>query len=103
MGLDAVGIAWYRPEDYDRLKAMFPDGSILPDTYHEWLKKAREVSGTLAVSGETVVKAWIDPITFPGWCKEHGVGMDVKGRLEYSRQYAAGRSEEKHQADFTRR
>jgi len=60
-----LGVTWYRgKEDYDRLKAMAKDGEVLPDTYEEWLRKAEEVSGQMALRGFTVVKVYLDPETF---------------------------------------
>ena len=55
MQASPVGICWYRPEDYARLMAMFTDRESLPDTYEEWLKEAKKVSGTLTLKGLHVV------------------------------------------------
>lgn len=84
-----VGIAWYRnAEEYDQLKAAFPDGDLLPDTFEEWLKLAQMSFDTLAVDGFVVVRAHIDPETFPEWCRERGLEMDTKARLKFGNECA---------------
>jgi hypothetical protein len=35
----ATGIAWYRQEEYARLKKLFKDGRKLPDTFAVWHKR----------------------------------------------------------------
>ncbi len=84
-----VGIAWYRnAEEYDELKAAFPDGDLLPDTFEEWLKLAQMSFDTLAVGGIVVVRAYIDPETFPEWCRDRGLEMDTAARMEFGNQCA---------------
>ena len=65
MSVDAIGVTWYRREDYERLKAMFKDGEKLPDTYEDWLAKAQVTVLTLAADRLRVERAYIDPETFP--------------------------------------
>jgi hypothetical protein len=83
-----VGICWYRPGDYERLKTMFTDSEVLPDTYEEWLPGARDAIVTLASQGYRVVKAYIDPVTFPEWCRTRGLEMDATARARYGAEYA---------------
>jgi hypothetical protein len=70
--IDATGIAWYSRENYVRCLSLFDDGEQLPDTYDDWLKKANETVRQLTLAGQHVIKAEIDPNTFPAWCKAHG-------------------------------
>jgi hypothetical protein len=90
-----VGICWYRPGDYDRLTALFKAGEVLPDTYEEWLQDAPDAIVTLASQGYAAVKAYIDPVTFPEWCRTRRLEMDATARTrygaEYARQQAKGR------------
>jgi len=44
MQVQAVGISWYRAEDYDRLKRIFSDGAKLPATFEEWHVKAQDLT-----------------------------------------------------------
>ena len=88
MSIDVIGIAWYRTEDYERLKAMFKDGEKLPDTYEDWLAKAQITVLTLAKGPLLVEKSYIDPETFPQWCVEKGLEMDAGARTRYAAELA---------------
>lgn len=87
----AVGVAWYRREDYDRLKAMFSDGIKLADTFDEWLATAQSLCDKLISEGHVVEKAYIDPEAFPQWCRANGKVLDSTGRMAYANECAAGR------------
>ena len=89
MAVELTGIAWYRQEDYDHLKATFKDGWRLPDTFDSWLENAERVYDTLASEGLAAVKAYIDPDTFPAWCRDHGFEMDKDARLAFAQECAA--------------
>jgi len=89
MAKRAVGISWYKPEDYDRMKRMFKDGFRLPDTFEEWLDRAEKAAAQLTADGYVVIRAPLDPETFPKWCRDHGLEMTTETRSIYSGEYAA--------------
>ena len=95
MPVSVVGIAWYRREDYDHLKAASKDGWKLPDTFDDWLETAQLAYGTLTGQGLTVVRAYIDPDTFPAWCRDHGFEMDTEARMAFGSECAANKLEAK--------
>lgn len=68
----ATGIAWYRREHYDQLRSMFADGDKLHATYDEWRASVQELVSTMEKDDMVVVRAYIDPDTFPTWCRENG-------------------------------
>jgi hypothetical protein len=85
----SVGISWYRgEEDFLRLKAMFKDGDVLPDTYDSWLQEAKRVSGYLTLEGFKVVRVYLDPETFPAWCQANGYDTDAQARARYATEFA---------------
>jgi len=84
-----VGIVWYRPEDYARLRSMFADPQQIPETLKEWRKKANHLLGEMIMQGFHMVKIYLDPETFPAWCQAKGVAMDGKARAEYAREAAS--------------
>ena len=90
MPVEVIGFAWYRREDYDRLKAMFKDGEKLPDTYEDWLAKAQNTVLNLA-DRFLIEKSYIDPETFPMWCAKRGLQMDAIARTRYSAEVAQAR------------
>ncbi|OWW18425.1 hypothetical protein [Noviherbaspirillum denitrificans] len=82
--VQAIGIPWYRSEDYSRLRALFTDGDRLPATFRQWESRAEEVRKRYASKGHTVIKAYIDPQTFPAWCAANGCTLDVDGRTKFA-------------------
>jgi hypothetical protein len=89
MQVQAMGIVWYRREDYQRCKAMFTDGSKLADTFDEWLAGAQKGYDKFTSEGMMVEKAYIDPDTFPQWCRTHHQEMNSQGRNAYANECAA--------------
>jgi hypothetical protein len=79
---------WYHREEYLALKAMFTDGKTLPDTFDDWRKIVRHSIDTLRNDPVQIVKAYINPKTFPEWCRARGMRMNAKARTEYAAEYA---------------
>jgi hypothetical protein len=72
MKVSKMGIAWYRREDYDRLRRIFSDGANLPQHYDDWLKLAEKLAERLKNQGQAFQRVYIDPDTFPDWCARTG-------------------------------
>ena len=79
-----VGLAWYRAEDWSRLKSMLPDGDQLEVTHAEWLAHGEKVERRLRRDGHVVKRILIDPTIFRAWCLLQGLPMDAKARTEYA-------------------
>lgn len=79
-----IGMAWYHEKDYDRLKAMFVDGDKLPGTFLRWQAQAEQGRKKLTREGKAVVKAYIDPESFPEWCTVNGHAIDAAGRMAFA-------------------
>jgi hypothetical protein len=79
----AVGVAWYRKEDYPALIAIFEDGPLF-DSYEEWRKRAEEAERELQRDGYVVERVYIDPDTFPEWCSKEGFRTDREGRGKFA-------------------
>lgn len=79
-----AGMAWYKPENFARLRAMFEDGDKLHRSYPEWLAAAETGSKQLEKSGVRVVHVDIDPDHFPEWCKAQGQKLDAAARQVYA-------------------
>ncbi|WP_132258406.1 hypothetical protein [Paucimonas lemoignei] len=82
--LQAIGIAWYRESDYDALRAMFTDGHKLPSTFLQWQDQAEQARKRYVRQGHIVIKAHIDPVTFPAWCDANGCTVDAQGRMRFA-------------------
>jgi hypothetical protein len=84
-----VGIAWYKPENFDQLLAMFEDGNTIRLSYPEWLKAAELGVERHQREGKTTVKINIDPVEFPRWCAYEGMLMNAQARIAYTNFAAA--------------
>jgi hypothetical protein len=84
MQLSPVGLPWYKPENFRRLRAMCPDGNVLQDTYDDWLASAQKYQERLVAQGKRVIRADIDPASFQIWCDIRGMRMDSTARRVYA-------------------
>lgn len=82
--VQAIGWAWYSEADYDRLREMFVDGARLPGTFLQWQDQAEQGRKRLLREGKIVVKAYIDPDTFPAWCRANGHELDASARSMFA-------------------
>ena len=84
MKVQVIGIPWFSRDDFARLRAMFTDGDKLHRTYDEWLTAAKKTRHSIMAQGTRVVRAKIDPDTFPAWCAANGHDLDAKGRVAFA-------------------
>jgi hypothetical protein len=75
-------MVWYKKEDWDALLEIFPDSHLLPQKYEDWLERAEAMQKKVQESGDIVMKVFIDPVTFPAWCKEKGKQPNMEARTE---------------------
>ncbi len=85
-------LVWYKEDDWARLKEMFTDGHMLPVTYDDWLKRAEAMLEEISGQGDIGMKVYIDPETFPAWCKEKGVEMNGESRSQMAIEVAQAKS-----------
>ena len=78
-----LGIVWYRREDWDRLRQMFPDRKAMHDSFDDWLLDAEKLEGQLQTCGETTERVIIDPDELGAWCKARGAQPNGKMRARY--------------------
>jgi hypothetical protein len=87
----AVGIAWYRKEEYLVLRALFEDGQLLPETYDGWLAKATALEKKVRAGGQPVERVFIEPSTFPAWCASRGLALNTAARTRFAADAALDR------------
>lgn len=85
-----VGVAWYRPDEYDRLRALMSDAGKLPADYASWLRSAEQVAGEVARSGIEVVRVVVETDAFRLWCEAKGIQPDGAARARYAQDSVAG-------------
>lgn len=82
--IKAIGMAWYEEQHYARLRSLFTDGNKLHATFLQWQDAAEHGRKRYVRQGYVVVKAYIDPDTFPVWCTAHGHNVDAQGRMAFA-------------------
>ena len=56
----AIGVAWYRPEQWETLRNVSVDRDKLEETYSEWLVEAERMVKQLQQRGLRVVKVDVE-------------------------------------------
>ena len=82
----AVVVAWYRPEQWDRLRAVAADPEKLLDTFAEWLNVAESTLQNLRAAGIQPYSVDVDVEELLLWCKQQGVPLDQAARSRYARE-----------------
>ncbi len=80
----ATGIPWYQAEDYDAIRRIMADGHKLPTSFQIWRTKAERGEEKLRREGHIIVRAFIDPETFPDWCRTRGLNIDAEARILFA-------------------
>jgi hypothetical protein len=79
----AVGLTWFREEDYPALLRIFEDSDKMHATWEEWLASAKQTEQRVKAQGQIAERINIDPDTFPDWCRKEGVGINREGRSKF--------------------
>ncbi len=75
-----VGVAWYRADQWQRLRSLAADAHVLHDTYAEWEAAAMERLAELRALGMLAQPVPIDIDELAQWCRERHQAMDGKAR-----------------------
>lgn len=79
----AVGIPWFRKEDYSTAQRLFKPTNYLPP-WEKWLKRAEEMEQGWKTQGYIVERVYIDPDTFGDWCIGNGKRIDAQARMDFA-------------------
>jgi hypothetical protein len=82
--IQAVGMVWYKRENYERIRTICEDGNNLHDTYDEWFKAAEIGRKGLESQGARVICVDIDPVEFPVWCRNNDMKLNAAARNRYA-------------------
>lgn len=89
-----TGVAWYRPEQWARLREVSEDVENLDDTYEAWRQKAEQLLRDGIPADMTVEKIDIDVEEVLAWCNVLGLPMNAQSRSRY----VSERLRQKHEA-----
>ena len=79
-----LGIAWFRPEQWDLLREVAVDADVLEPTHAEWEKLARQTIKDLAKQGVLARRVDVDVQRLQAWCAEHHRPLDASARAAYA-------------------
>jgi|SRR6516164_6319388 len=79
----AVGIAWYRAQDYGQIRQIMIDADDFPATYREWRQESELRESDLKRLGHDVLRAIVDPEVFQVWCRARGLSIDANARARF--------------------
>lgn len=92
------GVAWYRPEQWQRLREISIDKDGLEETYQEWVEGAEKAMRELRRQGVQPEKVDVDVEELLRWCQTQNVPVNGESRSNYvavkmQEQEARGRDE----------
>lgn len=79
-----VGIAWYRPEQWSRLRELSEDADQLEPDYESWHRNAKTKMTELIISGVQVEKVVIDTEALSAWCVQHRSKINAQTRAQFT-------------------
>jgi hypothetical protein len=90
-----IGLAWYTPEQWRRMRDTAEDADDLDATYEEWLANAERTEKEIAAAGGHIERVMVDVDELLAWLDETGRRATSASRsvyaLEVQRQQAARR------------
>ena len=79
-----IGVGWYSPDEWSKLKLVAEDSESLDSNYEEWLAGAEKTLQELRRQpGIRPVKVSVDVQQLQQWCRDHGKRLDGKARAQF--------------------
>ena len=78
-----TGVAWYRREDWSRLREIASDRTNLDDSYEAWLAGAQKTLLDLAIAGVAARRVSVDVEALVRWCRAEGRPVDSAARAAF--------------------
>ena len=78
-----TGVAWYRPEQWQRLREVSEDVENLEETYDAWLQTAERMIRDGIPADVVVEKIDVDVEEVLAWCNVMGLPMNTASRARF--------------------
>ena len=78
-----TGVAWYRREEWARLREVAADRDKLDESYEEWLAGAQRTLVRLAVAGGPARPVHVDVDALILWCRAENRPVDSAARAAF--------------------
>ncbi len=89
-----MGVAWYKREQWERLREISEDGDELGATYEEWERNVEKSLREMQKAGMYPEKVEIDVEGLLHWCNEQDRAVDGSARAQYATKKLAQRQAE---------
>jgi len=79
-----VGVAWFEPDQWEYLKAVSVDSTILEPNYEDWRSNIEKTIQEMRAGGLPIQKVHIDVHDLVDWCKAEDIQVDGNARSEFA-------------------
>jgi hypothetical protein len=79
-----TGIAWYRRDEWTRLRELAADADKLDEAYEDWLAGAQKTIVQMTAAGIRVRRVDIDLDELVRWCRHEGRPLDGAARASFA-------------------
>ncbi len=79
-----LGVAWYKPEQWKRLREVCEDRDNIEDTFDEWQVNAEKGIRIMRSQGAIPQKVLFDVEEFLAWCSVKGLPHNGESRSEFT-------------------
>jgi hypothetical protein len=79
-----LGIAWFRPDQWELLRSLSADSDVLEPTHAEWEKLAQRTVRDLACQGILARRVDVDVEHLHAWCEVQQRPLDASARAAYA-------------------
>ena len=79
-----TGCAWYRAEQWQRLREISADRDELEENYEEWVSNAEKSLREIRKTGLYIEKVDVDVEKLLAWCRAQGREVDGETRAQYA-------------------
>lgn len=88
------GLAWFAPEQWERLLEVSEDREQLAADYHTWLADNQQAFEGLGKCGVNIRKVLVDVDELTAWCRAHNLRVNADSRPAFvSHLLSTGRAE----------
>jgi hypothetical protein len=78
-----IGVTWYTPETWARVKATATDPACFEDSFEKWKATAVAARRNFQRSGVMALECQIDPDEFAAWCLANARENNAAARGEF--------------------
>lgn len=92
MSACAIALAWYSPEEWQKLRDTAADRDSLNDSYLEWFTEATKTYQSLTELGSRVERVAVRMDELNAWCQRNGVPNTSASRSHFVAEVARKRA-----------